>query len=77
MIRAWFRVWLGVPDMVPYTQSLVNLEKHVMETLKLQGELRAMLQELKELREMVNNPKLRPIVARTSQEYRKLMEDAG
>ncbi len=127
-LRNRLRAWLGVTDptdMVPFAQSLVNLEKHlngivaVLENIKarkfetrintlesrtdpalelvygridgldiitqahaeeladirkLKGELQGILQEVREVRETINDPKRVPIRTRNGSQMRQLME---
>ena len=69
-LRDRLRAWLGITAL----ENLRPYGDELKETRKLQAELRAMLQEVKEVREMLHDPKRIPIKTRTTQQYRALME---
>ncbi len=85
MIRNWLRQWLGVYQSVGKTvlleervnlawERIVAIEVEHSALSKKQAELSAIRQEVRELREMLADPKRQPIVARTTHQFRALME---
>ncbi len=78
-LRTWLRKWLGITKLearVVLLQGTVDgllvMQKQVLDT---QAKLNAQLQDMRELKEMLANPKSVPVRARTSQEYRRLMQE--
>ncbi len=89
MIRDWVRVWLGIDISYIQDQErlklieerstlawerIVAIETEHSSLSKKQAELSAILQEVRQLREMLADPKRQPIVARTTHQFRALME---
>lgn len=88
MIRDWLRQWLGVDHgfdvqkkcafleerLVLAWERIVAMEVEHSALSKKQAELAAILQEVRQLREMLADPKRQPIVARTTHQFRALME---
>jgi hypothetical protein len=85
MIRNWLRRWLGVTDEPAKLKTLdghlalaweriVAIEVEHSALSKKQAELNAILQEVRQLREMLADPKRQPIATRTTHQFRALME---
>ncbi len=55
-------------------ERIVAMEVEHSALSKKQAELAAILQEVRQLREMLADPKRQPIVARTTHQFRALME---
>ncbi len=56
------------------SKRLADQEKLTTEMLKLKGEMNAALQEVRQLREMVVDPKTIPVQTRNSRQFRALVE---
>lgn len=78
MIRNRLRAWLGIglaqerADLA--FARVVELEQSFANIQKLASELRAALQQVNEVREMIQDPKRAPIKTRSFQQFRNLME---
>jgi hypothetical protein len=82
MIRNWFRAWGGIEaDCAGFIKAIQESNKRISDlealqrqNLNLHGELNAALQEMRQLREMVSDPKKIPLQTRNSRQFRALVE---
>ncbi len=82
MIRNWLRAWLGIDEICEAQHTnWVGLDRRISEQQqlttelnKLHGELNAALQEMRQLRELVQDPKKIPVQTRNSRQFRALVE---
>ena len=77
-MRNWLRAWLGInlakerADLA--LRQIHDIELLIAEVNKKSNDLSAALQEMRELREMVADPKKIPIPTRNSRQFRALVE---
>jgi len=74
MIRKWLREWLGIADTGGFDQRISALEQLRQDSINKSNALNAALQEMRQLREMVVDPKKIPVQTRNSRQFRALVE---
>jgi len=85
VIRERLRQWLGIAKHSEYIKTLQDRERLAWERIvafeqqhseisKKQAHLDAVLLEVRQLREMLADPKRQPIATRTASQFRRLME---
>ncbi len=71
MIRTWLRQRLGITAL---DNRIAALEQFRADDVKRSNELSAALQEMRQLRELVTDPKKIPVQTRNSRQFRALVE---
>jgi len=74
MIRNWLREWLGIADPSGFEQRIKALEQLRQDSINKSNALSAALQEMRQLREQVLDPKKIPVQTRNSRQFRALVE---
>ena len=77
-LRNRLRAWLGITALDARIQLLQNevagFKQMAAQVLAAQAEVNTRMHEVNEVREAIQDPKHRPVIAKTMRQYRALME---
>lgn len=76
MIRTWLRAWLGINSQEKRIEDLENPANvtTLADVSRKQFEIDTAIRELKEIQAQIRDPRSAPILARTTRQFKQLME---